>query len=606
MVGWAVVVLATLGLATPAAAAAADPPPVDYDAVLATLDREIPAAMEQAQTVGLTIALVDGERTVLARGYGMADAAAGRPVTADTLFHIGSSSKTLTAAAVMQLVEQGRVDLDAPLKRYVPEFSMLPRFRDSVITVRSVLDLHSGIPGDILNGAITTGRPYLGWQTWLFKQLAQQTAERPVNTAWAYSNTGYSMLQNLIENVTGVGFLEYTRTHLFGPMGMTASTFDDAAIPEGSWAKPYAVNAQGTGATERPREFFNQWSAGSAMSSATDMAAYLKTLIARGATPTGERILQPSTVAQMLTPQTDLPLDIVNTRQGLGWYLGDDTNAWMGDAASWNGDTINYHTFLRWLPELKLGVFVSVNTVGPAPIRDAVGVRALGLMVTAKTGRTAPPLEPIDRRVAHVPLRQLRRVAGRYATGGGLDLVRATRRGLLLTPAAQNPGATPVLMVPRRDGWYTPNADSPLATTSIKPAVVAGRHVLLERAPSTATGGGSPMISVAAERLPAGYRIPQAWRKRARGDLRPVDVVPRTYPGITPRAARLRIVDGVLLLQRRTAGVWATHVLVPHGPRRAYTFGLTAFQVARGAGALVRATDDRLSVLGESYRRVAG
>jgi CubicO group peptidase (beta-lactamase class C family) len=88
------------------------------------------------------------------------------PVTAETLFQICSSSKTMAAATVMQLVEQRRVDLDAPLSRYVPEFSLLPRFPGSVITVRGVLDMHSGIAGDINNGLISVGGPDRGWRDW--------------------------------------------------------------------------------------------------------------------------------------------------------------------------------------------------------------------------------------------------------------------------------------------------------------------------------------------------------------------------------------------------------------------------------------------------------
>jgi hypothetical protein len=108
--------------------------------VRATLSRDIHQALRASHTVGLSIALVDGNRTVWARGFGWANRAARLPVTSGTLFHIGSSSKSMAAAAVMQLVEQGRVDLDAPLSRYVPQFRLLPRFPGSVITVRSVLE----------------------------------------------------------------------------------------------------------------------------------------------------------------------------------------------------------------------------------------------------------------------------------------------------------------------------------------------------------------------------------------------------------------------------------------------------------------------------------
>jgi CubicO group peptidase (beta-lactamase class C family) len=132
----------------------------------------------------------------------------------------------------MQLVEQGRVDLDAPLSRYVPQFSLLPRFAGAVITVRSVLDMHSGIPGDIDNGLITKDRRYPRYRDFLLRVLARQFPERPVDNAWGYSNSGYVLLQNLVENVTGEDFTSYTLEHLFGPMGMARSTFDDASVPD--------------------------------------------------------------------------------------------------------------------------------------------------------------------------------------------------------------------------------------------------------------------------------------------------------------------------------------------------------------------------------------
>ena len=114
--------------ATAVTPATAPPVEVDYSGVIAALQQDIPATMQAAGVVGLTIALVDGPRVVWTQGFGSADREAGMPVTADTLFHIGSLSKTFSAIAVMQLVERGLVDLDKPLSTYVPEFSLLPRF----------------------------------------------------------------------------------------------------------------------------------------------------------------------------------------------------------------------------------------------------------------------------------------------------------------------------------------------------------------------------------------------------------------------------------------------------------------------------------------------
>ena len=321
---WLGVVLAfslVFTLSTPFAGASSGP--TDYRGVIAKLSAEIPHLMKAGGTVGLTIALVDGDRTVWRRGFGWADRARKVPVTADTLFHIGSVSKTMSAAAVMQLVQRGLVKLDAPLARYVPRFSLKPRFRNSVITVRTALDHHSGIPGSLGNGLFTHKRPDPGYRAWLLKTLRNEYPQRPVNTAWAYNNSAFVLVQNLVEHVTGQGFASYTRRHLFGPMGMRGTTYDDAAVPSANLTHNYEALRDGDGmrVIPKPREYVNGWAAGSVVSSATDMAGYLKTMIAGGAAP-GGRILRASTLRQMTTPQTNLPLDIAPFRMGLGWWVG--------------------------------------------------------------------------------------------------------------------------------------------------------------------------------------------------------------------------------------------------------------------------------------------
>lgn len=585
-------------LAAPAGALAGTS--TDYAGVRSTLSREIPKEMRATHTVGLSIALVDGGRTVWARGFGSADRAARVPVTADTLFHIGSTSKTLAAAAVMQLVEQGRVDLDAPLSRYVPQFKMLPRFPGSVVTVRSVLDMHSGIPGDIGNGMLTSGRPNPGFRTSLLRTLAKSYPERPVNTTWAYSNSGYTLLQNLVENVSGQDFESYTRQRLFGLMGMERTTFDATSQPDSELAHGYQAVAGSDGAVQvlsQPREYVNGWATGSVVSSAGEMASYLKTLIAGGLAPGGEWILGRSTLRQMTTPQTHLPLDITSFRAGLGWWVGDTGNKWMGPAIYWNGDTANFHTFFRWLPKLGVGVFVSVNTTTAAQVHEEVGLRALGLMVTAKTGRSAPaPPRPAP--VVKVSARELRRAAGQYASpSSGLYTVTAAGGGLRVTPTPPVPGLSPVTMLPRADGWYAAQAspDNPLSSAWIKPATVAGRHLLL--AHLDRIGGPEPngVVTIYAEKLASGDRIPRAWRART-GSYRATNVVPSTA-ALTPRTGELRIVHGVL--------EWNGMVVTPEGPGLAFTYGLSLWLLARGEGDALVPSGETLTILGVNYRKVS-
>lgn len=597
LMGFVVASLVAAALAAPTGALASES--TDYAGVRATLSREIPKEMRAAHAVGLSIALVEGGHTVWARGFGWADRATKAPVTAHTLFHIGSTSKTLSAAAVMQLVEQGRVDLDAPFSRYVPQYKMLPRFPRSVVTVRSVLDMHSGIPGDAENGQISSGRPYPAFNTSLLRTLAKSYPERPVNTTWAYSNSGYTLLQNLVENVTGEDFVSYTRQHLFGPMGMDNTTFEDTSPSYSELAHGYQAVAGSDGAVKvvsQPREYVNAWATGSVVSSAAEMAAYLKTMIAGGVAPGGERILGRSTLRQMTTPQTHLPLDLTSFRAGLGWWIGDTGNKWMGPAVYWNGDTANFHTFFRWLPKLKLGVFVSVNTATAAHVHEEVGLRALGLMVTAKTGRTAPtPARPA--RVIKVPAHVLRRAAGQYASSStGLYTVTVAGDGLRVSATPAVPGQRPPVMLPRADGWYAPRVspDNPSSSAWIKPATVAGRHVLLAHVDRILGPEPNGVVTIYAEKLRSDYRIPRAWRART-GSYRATNVVPSTA-SITPRSGELRIVDGVL--------EWNGLVVTPEGPGLAFTYGLSLWLLARGEGDALIPSGATLTILGVTYRKV--
>jgi len=582
-------------LGSTASAGATSARPTDYRAVIATLNTKIPELMTTGGTVGLTIALVDGDRTVWVRGFGWADRGRKVPVTKDTLFHVGSVAKTLSAAAVMQLAQRGLVDLDAPLSRYVPGFSLRRRPHDPIITVRSVLDHHSGIPGTLANGLFTSKKPDLGYRAWLLRTLPQLYPERAVNTAWAYNNSGYVLLQNLVEHVTGQGFADYTRRRLFGPMGMPSTTFDDASVPASRLTHNYEATVAASGTTHvtaRPREYVNGWAAGSAVSSATDMASYLKTMIARGAGPHG-RILRAATVGEMITPQTDLPLDIAPFRMGLGWWVGDSALSWMGTVIHHAGHTLANHSEMMWLPGSQLGVFVSVNTTSSVDVEHQVAALALGLIATAKTGRTPPP-PPAASPVVPVSSQTLRRAAGDYASANGLNLITVAGGALVWTPGSQRPNAASYTMTPRADGWYSTTAQGP---PSIRFVTVAGRQVLVAR---TTTGS----VGASAERLPRTYSVPAAWRNRT-GSYRAVNIRPNTFPGAVAPTGSLTLHDGILLWQATPGAVRGTTVLVPAGPRLAFTFGFTPFAVQTDAGEGVAAAGRTLTVLGVTYRQTS-
>lgn len=558
----------------------------DYSQVIDKLRQEIPGLMAAGQSVGLSIALVDGDRTVWAEGFGWADRERKRPVTPDTLFHIGSSSKTLTAAAVMQLVEQGKVDLDAPLRRYVPEFSMQPRFSRNVVTLRSVMTHHSGIPEDIPNGMFTMRRPYRAYLDSMIRAVRKIQPERRVGAAWAYSNTAIALLQRVVENVSGQGFLAYTRKHLFRPMGMKSTTFDDAAAPRRRLARGYQTVIDDDGSqrvVSCPREYANIWAAGSVVSSATEMARYLKTMIARGTAPGGKQILRRKTVRKMITKQPSSPWDVTYFRMGLVWWLIDSPDG-IGKRVEHGGDTQLHHTALAWLPGTDLGVFVSVNTAGTADVRGPVSDLALHLMHAAKTGQPATPASaPAGPGTASQA--ELDAIVGRYAASGiGVIDVSASDGNLLVTTGAQVPGAAAVTFRPTADGWFLSDT---AGGGSIKSATIKGNKVLLAR--------GGWKTGLFALRIPP-HKVSKAWRDRV-GDYKPTRMLPNNYPS-APGApvnatVSLSMWEGLLILD--------DSVLMPAGQNRAFTYGGQAMQVMRGDGTEVRASGRGLHMTGLRY-----
>ncbi|MFN8185389.1 MAG: serine hydrolase domain-containing protein [Candidatus Nanopelagicales bacterium] len=535
---------------TGAPATASDP---DYSGVLATLDSEIPQILEDTGGVGLTLAIVDGQKVIAAKGYGLADRDAGTPVTADTLFHIGSISKTFTAAAVMQLVEQGKVDLDAPLSRYVPAFSLLPRYKHNVITVRTVLDHHSGIPGDLFNGLITDNAPDPGYRAWLVKALARMYPERRVNTQLAYNNSGFVLLQNLVESVTGQSFEDYTRDNLFRPMGMTSSSFNDALAPDSAVTRNYAPEADGA-VSPRPREYVNGWAAGSILTSANDMTGYLRMLTAKGQGVNG-RVLQEASLAAMTTPQTDAALDINPGEVGLSWFLMD---TWAGPVIMHDGGTVYNISMLQVLPESGIGVLVSTNTAIGSGISDTIAARALSLMYTAKTGITPPTPDALPRATADPPSKKwVQDQAGIWAKQNGYDVARAQGRRLRILFDA----TTPAVYHRMKDGWW---ASSTTPDLQIRPRRISGTRLLVGRFP-TASGIQKSVLAQKAS-LPA---VPGAWRDRF-GTYRAVNLVKNVSPGFVPATVRLTSHKGALVLKRPGYGV---EVLQPIRSRVAFSFG---------------------------------
>jgi CubicO group peptidase (beta-lactamase class C family) len=188
------------------------------------MDERIPALMKLYGIPGCNIALVQDKEVVWTEGYGYADVASGRALTVDTPMSVQSITKSVTAWGVMRLMEKGLIDLDASVSQYLKSWQFpLTDYPTEKITVRRLLSHTAGMPlGDFTN-IYSPGEAMPSNQDVM---TGEAVLMREPGTGFSYSNTGYNLLEILIEDVTGQSFSEYVRTEVLLPLGMESAFFD--------------------------------------------------------------------------------------------------------------------------------------------------------------------------------------------------------------------------------------------------------------------------------------------------------------------------------------------------------------------------------------------
>lgn len=372
----------------------------------------IPQEMQRVGVPGLSIALVDDQTVVWAQGFGYADDARKLPASAQTLYGIGSISKLFTATAVMQQVEQGRIALDAPVSRYLPEFSMRTRYTGSgPITARNLLTHHAGLPGDYLKGMWSL-HPAPFEQ--VFPLLHDEYVAYPPGLVYSYSNLGYALLGRLVEKVSGKSYTSYMQEALLTPLGMDDSRFLMQPTNDPALAVGYRQGKPGA-----ERYLLREVPAGALVSNVSDMSRFIRMLLADGRV--GSRaVLSPETLQEMWRRQnTDVALDM-DFRIGLGWMLGQPGLDYAGTVVHHNGGTLGASSELILLPQHKLGVIILANSPDASAALNGIAVQALKLALEAKTGLQEPSTpKPAAAVPAAMTSTQLEPLAGHYASNLG-------------------------------------------------------------------------------------------------------------------------------------------------------------------------------------------
>jgi CubicO group peptidase (beta-lactamase class C family) len=273
----------------------------------ASIQVAIDEILARHPAVGLAVGIVRDGRLEQFHGHGVADIASRTPIDEDTVFRVASITKTVTAVAVMQLWEQGLIDLDAPANDYLRAFRLIPaRAGHRPATVRDLLTHTAGLP--------ETLRPWGALQPDFGESVA---SDRPVptlaqlyggalrlaaepGTRFVYGNHSPATLGQIVEDVSGEPLDRYFRGHIFEPLGMTGTDLGRSERIRSRLATGYEMGAAGARAVPE-RELVTRGAA-SVCSSPRDMSRYLAALLGGGSNERGS-VLQPATVASMFEPQ---------------------------------------------------------------------------------------------------------------------------------------------------------------------------------------------------------------------------------------------------------------------------------------------------------------
>lgn len=336
----------------------------DLAELLARLDAEVPGWLKQADVPGAAVAVIQGGVVTATRGYGLANVKKNIPVTPTTGFNVGSISKTIAAWGVMTLVEQGKLDLDAPVETYLTRWHLPDtKFDERGVTIRRLLSHTAGLS---LHG-------YPGWGPHKVLPTLEQSLSGKTNgagavylitdpgTRWQYSGGGYTLAQLIVEEVTGKSFEDYIREAVLRPLGMTAS---DYHLSKELIARSSLAYVERSSPTPNPR--FTEQAAAGLHTTVEDLAKFAAAALATDTgKPAGRGVLKPQTVELMLTPAP-----ASNGAYGLGYATTLRSTGRRGRGHG--GSNRGWEAVFDVMPETGDGIVVLTNSSNGGQVYQSV------------------------------------------------------------------------------------------------------------------------------------------------------------------------------------------------------------------------------------------
>jgi CubicO group peptidase (beta-lactamase class C family) len=349
---------------------------------LAGIDRYVIAQMQEAHIPGLALGIVHGDQIVHLRGFGVANPA-GQPVTPQTPFILGSLSKSFTAVAIMQLIAAGRMELDAPVQRYLPWFRVADRTASAQIRVYHLLHQTSGLPTSAGAEAMAgTGQASLAQRV---RELRGVALAAPVGSSFHYSNANYLVLGLLVQVVSGQSYGAYMQQHIFVPLQMHHSFVSLAEATAHGLATGYRwwFGVPLPASLPYPSD---QLPAAFLISSAQDMTHYLIAHLSDGSYQ-GRTILAGWAMGELQQASALVDAHNGGVYYGMGWFIGGTGGV---PTIAHEGYTANFHAEMVLVPSSDWGIVLLVNANGLLALSTVLDQITQGV-TSLLMGRQPPP-----------------------------------------------------------------------------------------------------------------------------------------------------------------------------------------------------------------------
>ncbi|MFN8417810.1 MAG: serine hydrolase domain-containing protein [Anaerolineae bacterium] len=338
----------------------------------AAIDKIVREAMAMYNVPGVGLAIVKDGKPLYVQGYGVRSTATNDPVTADSQFALASVTKSFTALGVMELVKQGKLDLDKPIINYLPDFRLSDANATQTLTLRHVLSHSSGLPRAdqwVFDDPKTREQ--------IIAEMANIDLTAEPGKLWQYNNQNYVLAGYLIEKVTGKSWEQFITEHIFEPLGMKSVSFALDIEQANDWAQPHSFDIL-KGLT--PMAYQNNLGAvgpaGSINASANEMATYALFQLSNG-----DDLLTPALMEEMHRGQIEMPVNATLYEHGMyafGWY---DITYRQHRMVEHDGGIFGYASKITLLPDDDLAIVLLSNSDGNGLLTEAIKLQLIDLLL---------------------------------------------------------------------------------------------------------------------------------------------------------------------------------------------------------------------------------